>query len=87
LCVVVALLVLEPDFGQTILTVAAWSAVFFVAGMPILWIMGLGGLGVGGIWGAYLTFPHFASRINRFLDKLIGDDGPKVGGANANFQV
>jgi cell division protein FtsW len=87
LCVVVALLVLEPDFGQTILTVAAWSAVFFVAGMPILWIMGLGGMGVAGMYGAYLTFPHFASRINRFLDKLNGDEGPKVGGANANFQV
>jgi cell division protein FtsW len=61
--------------------------VFFVAGMPILWIIGLGGLGVSGMYGAYLTFPHFASRINRFLDKLNGDDGPKVGGANANFQV
>lgn len=87
LCVVVTLLVLEPDFGQTILTVAAWSAVFFVAGMPILWILGLGGLGVTGIWGAYLTFPHFASRINRFVDKLNGDEGSKAGGANVNFQV
>lgn len=66
--VVVALLIAQPDFGQTMLVVLAWGAVFFVAGMSWLWIIGLGGVGAAGILTAYLTIPHVAGRINRFLD-------------------
>ncbi|MEX6504776.1 putative lipid II flippase FtsW [Jiella sp. M17.18] len=66
LLVVVALLVAQPDLGQTILTTAVWGALFFMAGMPWLWIVVLGAFGVAGISGAYFVFPHVASRINRF---------------------
>ena len=45
LAIVVALLVAEPDFGQTMLIAIAWGALFFMAGMPWLWIVGLGGAG------------------------------------------
>jgi cell division protein FtsW len=64
---VVALLVLQPDFGQTMLVVAVWSAMFFVASMPLAWVATLGALGAGGIVVAYVALPHVASRINRFL--------------------
>lgn len=67
--VVAGLLVAQPDIGQTILASAAWAAVFFVAGMSIWWIVGLGGLGVTGVWAAYTFVPHVHARINRFLDK------------------
>jgi cell division protein FtsW len=67
--VVEALLIAQPDIGQTLLTGAAWGAVFFVAGMSIWWIVGLGGLGVGGAFAAYTFVPHVHARINRFLDK------------------
>jgi cell division protein FtsW len=67
--VVAALLVAQPDIGQTILTSAAWIAVFFVAGMSMWWIFGLGGAGVVGVWAAYTFVPHVHSRINRFFDK------------------
>jgi cell division protein FtsW len=37
-------------------------------------MLGLGGLGVLGIVGAYFTFDHVHSRIQRFLDPTAGDN-------------
>jgi cell division protein FtsW len=65
--IVAALLVAQPDLGQTILTAAVWGGMFFMAGMPWLWIIVLGGLGVGGLLTAYTLLPHVAGRIDRFL--------------------
>lgn len=68
LCAAVAgLLVAQPDLGQTALVVATWGAMFFMAGMPWLWIAVLGSLGIGGIFLVYATIPHVTSRIDRFL--------------------
>ncbi|HLP68790.1 MAG TPA: putative lipid II flippase FtsW [Rhizobium sp.] len=64
---VAALLIAQPDLGQTILTSVVWGGMFFMAGMPWLWIVLLGGLGGAGLVGAYLTLPHVAGRIDRFL--------------------
>ncbi|MFU0503086.1 putative lipid II flippase FtsW [Pseudaminobacter sp. NGMCC 1.201702] len=64
---VVALLVAQPDLGQTILVLGTWGVMFFMAGMPWLWIIVLGALGVGGAVAAYTVFPHVAGRIDRFL--------------------
>lgn len=65
--VVAALLVAQPDLGQTILTAVTWGAMFFMAGVPWIWIIALGGLGVAGFFGAYTVFPHVAGRIDRFM--------------------
>lgn len=65
--VVIALLVAQPDLGQTILTLATWGIMFFMAGMSWFWIILLGAVGVAGGFGAYLIFPHVAGRIDRFL--------------------
>lgn len=65
--IVVALLIAQPDLGQTILTTAVWGGMFFMAGMPWLWILVLGGLAVGGFGAAYVLLPHVAGRIDRFL--------------------
>nr|WP_316654995.1 putative lipid II flippase FtsW [uncultured Gellertiella sp.] len=65
--IVGALLVAQPDLGQTILTSAVWGGMFFMAGMPWLWIIVLGGLGAGGFVTAYYVFPHVAGRVDRFL--------------------
>jgi cell division protein FtsW len=73
LLAVLTLLVLQPDFGQAMLIALVWGALFFMAGMRIVWVVGLGGAAVLGIAGAYLTVPHVASRIQRFLDKGAGD--------------
>ena len=73
LVVVVALLVAEPDLGQTALFVAVWGALFFLAGVNTLVVAGLGAVSIAGLFSAYFVFPHVAERINRFLDPESGD--------------
>jgi len=70
----VGLLVPQPDFGQTMLAVMVWCALFFAAGMSWLWIFALGGMGIGGILAAYTLVPHVRERIDRFLDPQSGDN-------------
>lgn len=65
--IVAALLVAQPDLGQTMLLTAVWGAMFFMAGMPWIWIIALGGLAIAGFITAYTIFPHVAGRIDRFL--------------------
>jgi cell division protein FtsW len=73
LAIVVALLVAEPDFGQTMLITIAWGALFFMAGVPWLWIAVLGTAALGGVFAAYATLPHVAGRIDRFISPQSGD--------------
>ena len=61
------LLVMQPDLGQTLLLAAVWGALFFMAGLPLMWIWALGGAAVSGLFVAYFSFSHFAGRIDRFL--------------------
>jgi cell division protein FtsW len=65
--VVAALLVAQPDLGQTILTSVVWGGMFFMAGMPWLWIVLLGGVGAGGLVAAYYMLPHVTARFDKFL--------------------
>jgi cell division protein FtsW len=73
LIAVVLGLVLQPDFGQTMLILAVWGALFFLAGMRLIWVAGLGGAAIIGLTGAYFTVPHVARRIKRFIDPASGD--------------
>ena len=66
-------LVLQPDFGQTMLITAVWLGLFFVAGLHFFWVLGFAGLGLAGVAAAYRFFPHVRERIERFLDKSTGD--------------
>jgi len=70
---VVGILVLQPDFGQTLLMSLVWGALFFTAGMRFIWVAGLGGSAVLGLLAAYTMVPHVARRIKRFLDPASGD--------------
>ncbi len=72
--IVIVLLVAQPDFGQTILTVTVWCAVFFLAGMAWTWIVAIGGFAAAGVVAAYTMIPHVAGRIDRFLDPSAGDN-------------
>jgi cell division protein FtsW len=65
--------VLQPDFGQTMLIALIWSALFFLAGMRLVWVVGLGGAAAIGIASAYMLIPHVAKRIERFRDPSSGD--------------
>src|SRR5262245_21538228 len=73
LLMLVALLVLEPDFGQTMLILMVWGALFFIAGMRMIWVAGLAGAAGAGLFGAYLFVPHVAGRIKRFVNPASGD--------------
>ena len=58
----------QPDIGMTVLVSAIWFGQFFLAGLPLL-LVGICALaGVSGLFAAYYTFPHFASRFDRFLN-------------------
>jgi cell division protein FtsW len=70
---VVVPLVLQPDFGQTMLIALVWGALFFMAGMRMIWVAGLGGAAVAGLAGAYFFVPHVTKRIDRFMDPSSGD--------------
>lgn len=72
--VTMAGLILQPDLGMTFVVSAVWFTQFFLAGLNIMLVMGLGGLGVAGLFGAYFLLPHVTSRINRFLDPHAGDN-------------
>ena len=70
---VVGLLVMQPDFGQTMLIVLVWGALFFMAGMRMIWMVGLAGTAAVGLLGAYAFVPHVRQRISRFMDPSSGD--------------
>jgi cell division protein FtsW len=73
LLLLAALLVMEPDFGQTMLILMVWGALFFIAGMRMIWVLGLAGAAGAGLFGAYLFVPHVAGRIKRFVNPASGD--------------
>ena len=66
--VIVAGLLLQPDIGQTALILSTWAALLFLSGISWFLIFGLAGVGVALLFGAYFAFPHFASRIDTFLN-------------------
>jgi cell division protein FtsW len=73
LIVVVIVLVLQPDFGQTLLVALVWGALFFMAGMRLVWVAGLATTAMIGLGGAYALVPHVTRRIQRFFDPASGD--------------
>jgi cell division protein FtsW len=74
-------LILQPDFGQTLLLGIVWAALFFMAGLHWLWVLGLGGAGIGGAFLAYKLVPHVRARVLKFIDPGAG------GGIVDTFQV
>jgi cell division protein FtsW len=74
LLLVIGVLVLQPDFGQTLLILLVWGALFFMAGMRLVWVAGLAATAAAGIAGAYFTVPYVTRRIKSFLDPSTGDN-------------
>lgn len=66
-------LVFQPDFGQTVLLVAVWCALFFLSGLAWKWVLGLIAAGAAGVFAAYRFIPHVTKRIQRFVDPSSGD--------------
>jgi cell division protein FtsW len=64
-----AILLKQPDVGQTGLLLSLWGAMLFFWGMSFLWVGA--GLGVVGVLGfaAYEIFPHVHHRVEQFLQE------------------
>ncbi|CAN1545664.1 FtsW Bacterial cell division membrane protein [Caulobacteraceae bacterium] len=63
----VGLLLKQPDLGQTVLITVAFGAAFWMAGVPISWIMGLGATALVGLGSTYFLLPHVQARVETFL--------------------
>jgi cell division protein FtsW len=74
-------LIMQPDFGQTMLVSIVWAALFFLAGLHWFWVLGLGGVGALGGFLAFKLSPHVHERVLRFLDP------DSTGGLVDTFQV
>jgi cell division protein FtsW len=71
---VITLLLLQPDLGMTGVVTATWFAQFFLAGLPVLWVVALGVGGLVGLGGAYFAFAHVRERVDGFLDPAAGNN-------------
>jgi cell division protein FtsW len=69
----VGLLILQPDFGQTALTVMTFGLMLLVFGIRWIYVGGLAGVTALGVFLAYQLVPHVTSRIDRFLHPDKGD--------------
>jgi cell division protein FtsW len=65
--VVAALLLAQPDVGQTVLIVAATGALYVLSGQPLIGAVALAGVVVAGVASAYATLPHVRLRIDGYL--------------------
>ncbi len=68
LSLILFLLVMQPDFGMTIIIGLLWSLQLFLYGLPMVLVFIIGFFALGGGALAYIKFPHVRDRINRFLD-------------------
>lgn len=68
LAVFVGLLLLQPDLGMTLVAVATWIGILFIAGIQLFWIALAGGVGASVLIISYLIFPHVHRRLDQFLN-------------------
>jgi len=63
----VFLLILQPDFGMTIMFSVIWIGGLFLGGLSILWLGIMCVIGIIGISFAYIFLPHVRARLDLFL--------------------
>jgi cell division protein FtsW len=73
----IAILLMQPDVGQTTLLLALWGALLFFSGAPMHWMAALGGGTAALGAAAYTLFPHVHHRIDQFLNPT--DTGYQTG--------
>jgi cell division protein FtsW len=83
--VIVMMLSMQPDFGQSALILFGWGVMYFVAGAPMILLVAIAGLVVLGGTFAYGNSEHFARRIDGFLNPEI-DPTTQIGYATNAIQ-
>ncbi len=71
LLAIVALLAMQPDFGQAALVLFGWSVIWFVGGAPMTLLIALAVMVAVAGSVAYTNSEHFARRIDGFLSPEI----------------
>ncbi|QNL18256.1 putative lipid II flippase FtsW [Hyphobacterium sp. CCMP332] len=69
----VILLMMQPDFGQSILITLCFGGVFFVSGLNWRWMAGLATTATAGVISAWMFLPYVATRVESFLNPDSGD--------------
>jgi cell division protein FtsW len=64
---IAVLLMMQPDFGQTIVFGVMWLTIVMLSGVSMRVMAGLGAAGGIGVVAAYLFYPVATQRINNFL--------------------
>ncbi|MBS3962304.1 MAG: cell division protein FtsW [Sandarakinorhabdus sp.] len=67
LCLIVGLLVTQPDFGQAALVIAVWLVQAVLAGLPLIFVGAAIFVVLGGLFLAYQFEPHIRNRLDGFL--------------------
>ena len=67
LALIVALLVIQPDFGQAALVIAVWLVQAVLAGLPLLLLGAAVLIALGGLVIAYQFEPHIRNRLDGYL--------------------
>ncbi len=70
---VVSLLMIQPDFGMTMVVTCMFASQIFLAGLPFRYVAIIGAIAMIGVVGVYNTFDHVQSRIDRFMNPESGD--------------
>jgi len=65
--VLAALLISQPDFGQSFLLTLCFAAVFFFAGLSLGWVLFMMSISIFSAFGAYMALPHVRARVEKFL--------------------
>jgi cell division protein FtsW len=72
---VAALLMMQPDFGQTVIFCVVTAALLMIAGTSMRTLGVLAGLGLAGIVAAYLFYGTARARIDAFLFPGVEGEG------------
>lgn len=80
--IVAALLMLQPDFGQTVIFCAVWLALLMIAGTPTKVLAGIVAMVPAGLVAAYVFYGTARARIDAFLFPNVEGEG-----AADHFQV
>lgn len=65
---VVALLIMQPDFGMVMTISVIWIGQLFISGLSLVWFFVFSVVGIISISLAYIVFPHVQKRIDSFLN-------------------
>ncbi len=69
----IAMMISQPDFGQSFLLTLCFAAVFFFAGLSLGWVLFMLCVTILGVVAAYSALPHVRARVEAFMSPNTAD--------------